>query len=315
MAAKVTKIAICITVFNEAETIGLLVSALRHQTLSPTEVVITDGGSVDATFSLLHQAAKSWPKLKVFKHPGNRSVGRNFAVSHITCPIIAFTDAGCTPRPDWLEKLAQPFREKKTQIVSGYYEGQATTIFHACLIPFVLVMPDKAGRSEFYPATRSMALRRHVWNLSGGFDPGLFHNEDYAFAHHLKHLGFSFTFAPQAIVTWLPRKKLHQASWMFMRFAIGDIQAGIIRPRIKLLVIRYLVFIFGFFLLLEVNPRFILHYSFLIILAYSLWAIAKNYRYVKDPRAFFWLPVLQVTADLSVLFGSLVGLLSKAWAI
>ncbi len=36
----------------------------------------------------------------------------------------------------------------------------------------------------------------------------------------------------------------------------------------------------------------------------------KNYKYVKDIRAVFWLPILQIVSDIMVLFGSVVGLLS-----
>ena len=179
----------------------------------------------------------------------------------------------------------------------------------------MLAMPDKASKTEFYPATRSMALKRSVWVKSKGFNEKLWHNEDYEFAVRLKRLGYSLTFAPKAIVGWLPRKNLTEAAWMFTRFAIGDIQAGIFRPKVKLLVIRYLVALFIFFLLLEINLSTSIIYLISSIILYSLWSIVKNYRYVQNSAAFFWLPVLQFTADLSVLFGTVIGLLSKSYGI
>lgn len=296
------KISVICTVFNESDNIEQLISALRRQSLPPSEVVIVDGGSPDGTNFILTKLAKKWPVLKVYQVKGNRSVGRNFAVTKTKAPLIAITDAGCFPEPNWLAELAKPFSNSQTQVVSGYYRGVPSNTFQKCLIPYVLVMPDKAGKSEFFPATRSMALRRTVWDKSGGFNPHLWHNEDFEFAHRLKHLGYSFVFAPKAIVNWFPRQNLKQAAWMFMRFAIGDIQAGILRPKVKLLAIRYLVFIFLCFLYWP---------FFLLIIPYLIWAIFKNFRYVKDIRAFFWLPVLQITADVSVLFGTLVGLLSR----
>ena len=295
--AKGDKVSVVITVFNEQDSLQLLLDALSRQTLKPFEIIIVDGGSTDDTWAIL-QKNKT---IRSYKKPGNRSVGRNFGVSRSISPIIAFTDAGCIPDPTWLAEIVKPFSSQSTQVVSGYYRGLPQNTFQACLVLYVLVPPDKAVKTEFFPSTRSMALRKSVW-LKHKFDESLWHNEDYAYAHTLKKSGFNFIFAPKAMVSWIPRKNLKQAAWMFTRFAIGDIQAGILRPQVKILAIRYLAFIYLFFL----TP-----YVLVLVPVYLVWSILKNYKYVRDPRAIFWLPVLQITADLSVLFGSLVGLISK----
>jgi cellulose synthase/poly-beta-1,6-N-acetylglucosamine synthase-like glycosyltransferase len=303
------QVAVITTVFNEEKTILKLIEALKSQTFAPSEVVIVDGGSSDRTFSLLQEVKLTWQVLRVYQQQGNRSIGRNFAISHTSCPIIAITDAGCVPQSDWLAEVVKPFSSPDVQVVSGYYKAKSQTIFQKCLVPYVFVMPDQADKVEFFPSTRSMAMRRSIWNQSGGFDTKLSHNEDYAFAFTLKKLGVNFTFAPNAIVWWIPRKNLKQAAWMFMRFAIGDIQAGILRPKVKLLAIRYIVFFFMIFLSVDIPG--LLYLLIPAAILYLIWAILKNFRYVQHPKALFWLPVLQLTADVSVLFGSLVGLLSR----
>ena len=184
------------------------------------------------------------------------------------------------------------------RVVSGYYRGLPQNIFEKCLIPYVLVMPDQIP-VEFFPSTRSMAICKGL----GLFDEKLSHNEDYAFAHSLKKHGINFYFAQTAVVGWLPRQSLKSAAWMFLRFAIGDAQAGIFRPKVKFLAVRYYLFFFLFF---------VSHWFGLLAIPYLFWAIFKNYQYVRDIRAFFWLPVLQLTADTTVLFGTLVGLLSRS---
>jgi glycosyltransferase involved in cell wall biosynthesis len=291
------KVAVVVTVLNEQGTIRSLAESLINQSIRPAEIVIVDGGSTDRTLEII----KEYKKIKVLKKPGNRSVGRNWGVANTKSTIIAFTDAGCVPHLNWIEELIKPFSNKQYEVVSGYYEGQASTIFQKCLVPFVLVMPDKLG-SEFLPATRSMAITREAWNKSGGFEETLWHNEDFAFAHKIKKLNFNLTFAKNAVVAWIPRQNLRQAAWMFMRFAIGDIQAGILRPKVKMLAFRY----YFFFFLLFVNRL-----ALLLIIPYIIWAIGKNYKYVRHWRALYWLPILQLTADVCVLFGSVVGLLSR----
>lgn len=289
------RIAVVVTVLNEIGSIKSLVDALRNQA---KELIIVDGGSNDGTWEFISKQLS----VTSYQVPGNRSKGRNYGVTHTKSPIIAFTDAGCMPQPNWLAEITKPFTDPKVQVVSGYYKSLPENIFQKCLIPYVLVMPDQAGESEFYPASRSMALRRSVWAISGGFNENLWHNEDYEFAHRLKKLNYSFTFAPKAVVGWQPRKNLRETAWMFLRFAIGDVQAGILRPKVKSLFLRYYVFFFLFF---------INHWFALLVIPYIIWAVAKNYRYVKDLRACFWLPVLQLTADTCVIFGTIMGVLSK----
>lgn len=291
------KITVVVTVLNEQSSVKELLTGLKRQNHKPSEVIIVDGGSIDKTVEII----KSYKNVRLFRKIGNRSVGRNFGVSMSVSQIIAFTDAGCIPHVDWLGKLAEPFKNNLTDVVAGYYEGKAANTFEKSLIPYVLVMPDRIP-SEFLPATRSMAIRREAWNKSGGFDEKLSHNEDYAFAIKLKKLGMNFAFAREAVVTWLPRQNLKSAAWMFMRFAIGDAQSGILRSKVKLLAIRYYLFFFLCF----VTP-----WSMLLVVPYIVWAILKNFRYVKRIEALFWLPVLQITSDIMVLFGTIVGLLSR----
>ena len=311
------RVTVVVTVLNEEATIKFLLDALIRQTRKSDEIIIVDGGSTDRTVEKI----KKYKEIKLLRKSGNRSVGRNYGMSQSKGNIIAFTDAGCIPELNWLAELIKPFYKKlpspgqrpersenlgegqgvrygRVEVVSGYYKGLSQNIFEKCLVPYVLVMPDKIP-AEFSPSTRSMAMRKGV----GLFDEKLSHNEDYAFAVALRKKGLEFYFAPKAMVGWMPCKNLRQAAWMWLRFAIGDAQAGILRPKVKLLFLRYYVFFFLFFL----NHLFIL-----ISFPYLLWAVAKNYRYVKDLRAFFWLPVLQLTTDMCVIFGTIMGVLSRS---
>ena len=284
------KVAVVVTVLNEIKDIKLLVSSLIKQT---KEIIIVDGGSTDGTWEHL-QKQKG---IKAFQKIGNRSVGRNYGMSKTKAKIVAFTDAGCIPEPNWLSELVKPFSSLTVEVVSGYYKGLPQNIFQKCLVPYVLVMPGQI-RGEFFPATRSMAMRRGTGLFNEQLDP----SEDYEFAHRLKRQGINFVFVPKAVVGWQPRKNLKQVAWMFLKMAIGDVHAGLLRPKVKLLFLRYYLFFFLFFL----NP-----WASLLAIPYFIWAIAKNYRYVNDLRAIFWLPVLQLTADMCVIFGTIMGVLSK----
>ena len=305
------KISFITTIFNEAGTITNFLESLLFQTLLPDEIIIVDGGSTDKTVSLIHEfnfpVAKN--KVKILIKKGNRSIGRNEAIRHATCDVIICSDAGNVLDKDWIKKITEPFHDRKVDVVAGYYKGLAQNTFQKSLIPYVLVMPDRVNPHDFLPATRSVAFRKAIWEKVGGFDEKLSHNEDYAFAKNLKKSGANIVFAKDAIVYWIPRSTLKQTYVMFLRFAYGDAEARIFRPKVLLIFLRYLVIISLFFLYSSSCNGIYLITIVLFFFAYIIWATMKNYRYVEDPSAFFFLPFLQFIADIGVMHGTISGLL------
>ncbi len=309
------KISFITTVFNEEKTVSALLDSLAEQSRMPDEVIIVDAMSTDNTVESIKYYVSSikgkerFKKItfKIIEKRGNRAVGRNEAIKKATGNIIVCSDAGCVLDKDWVKNITAPFSDPTTDVVAGYYAGKAETVFKKCLVPYVLVMPDRVDPKNFLPATRSMAFRKSVWEKVGGFPEEYSHNEDYVFAKKLKNIGAHFVFAKDAIVYWKPRKNLQQAFVMFFRFAYGDAQARILRPKVAFLFARYLL---GFLLLLSYffyRSPLILTTVYVILAAYVAWSIKKNYRYVNDWRGIFILPMLQLVSDMAVLTGTVIG--------
>lgn len=309
------KISFITTVFNEEKTLRKFLDSLLLQTKLPNEIIIVDGGSTDKTVDRIKNYESRIKgkriKFKVIIKKGNRSVGRNEAIRNATGDVIVCTDAGNILDKDWIKNITKPFVSQKSSssvdVVAGYYKGKAKNIFQKCLIPYVLVMPNKVNPDEFLPATRSMAFTKQIWKKAGGFDERLSHNEDYAFAQKLKEKKAKIIFAKDAIVNWIPRNTFKEAFVMFFRFAFGDAEAGIWRTSVLLLFARYflgLYFIFLSLLYKSVVPLAIIATAFV---AYIFWSIKKNYHYVNQKQAKIILPLLQFTADIAVLSGTLMG--------
>jgi len=313
------KISCITTVFNEEKTITKLLDALYKQSLPADEIIIVDGGSTDKTVEIISsyqipEKATSQIKIQLLQKEGNRSVGRNEAIRHATGEIIVCTDAGCIPEIHWIEDLTKPFMDETVDVVAGYYESKAETYFQECLVPYVFIMPDKIEPAEFLPASRNMAFKKSIWEKAGGFPEAYSHNEDYVFAHTLKNIGAKIVFEKEAIVYWIPRKTFLSAFVMFYRFAYGDMESGIHRPKVMLLFARYLI---GFLLLLfAIVSQSVVMYSIFLLLfvSYLVWAIMKNYRYIDDEQAILYLPAIQLTADTAVMAGSIAGFLHRLWA-
>lgn len=312
------KVSFITTVYNEKNTIGSLLDSLAKQTQLPDEIIIVDGGSTDETTTVISnfQTQNSNINVKLIIKKGNRSVGRNEAISHVTGSIIAISDAGCILDKNWLKNIVKPFNDTAVDVVAGFYKGQAKTAFEKALIPYVLVMPDKVDPEKFLPATRSMAIRKSVWTEMGGFDEKLSHNEDYAFAKKLKSKNKKITFCKDAIVSWKPRNRIKESFWMFYRFAYGDAESGLLRPKVVLIFLRYLLFLLLLgvsFLIQQVNIIVLLMLP--LFISYGIWAVHKNYRYIKDSHSILWLPVLQVISDIAVLSGTLFGLVNRIFCL
>ena len=306
------KVSFIATVYNEESSVGALLDSLIKQSKMPDEIIIVDGGSTDNTLSVISnfkfQISNKKIKFKILVKKGNRAVGRNDAINKASSEIIVCSDAGCILDKNWVKNIIEPFNDPKVDVAAGYYKGNAKTIFEKCLIPYVLVMPDKIDENNFLPATRSMAFKKSVWKRAGGFPEKFSNNEDYVFAKKLKAIGAKIIFEKKAIAYWTPRSNLKDAFVMFYRFAKGDSESRIFRPKVLLIFLRYIVGFTFLSLFFFFKSYIILNTLYLILCLYILWAIIKNYKYVKDTRAIFFLPLIQVTSDVAVILGTIGGL-------
>lgn len=301
------KVSVVVTVLNEEDNIERLISALLKQNKKPDEILIVDGGSLDTTVSRItnYKLKIKNSRLKLFIKPGNRSMGRNYGIKHASTDIIAVTDAGGYPKQDWLEKITKPFEDQNFEVVSGYYKTLARTPFEKCITPYFLVMPDQIDpNKEFLPSSRSIAFRKSVWKKIGGYPEEYSHNEDLVFDKLLKNSGARFYFEPRAIVYWSPPKTLRQAARQFFRFALGDAESGIDRPKIKFIYLRYFIA-----WMLVVSGQF--NIALILLLLYLMWSIRKNFRWAPSIESLFWLPIIQITSDLAVMLGNAYGWTKK----
>lgn len=309
------KVSFITTVYNEEDSVGLLLDSLLRQSKIPNEIIIVDGGSSDRTVAKIKNEklkVKNFNgRFKILEKKGNRAVGRNYAIKHAINEIIVCSDAGCILDKNWVKNIIEPFNDPKVDVVAGYYRGNEKSVFQKCLVPYVLVMPDKIDKKKFLPATRSMAFKKSVWKKAGGFPERFSNNEDYIFAKKLKKIDALIVFEKKAIVYWSPENNIMDAFIMFYRFAKGDSESRIFRPKVVLIFVRYIVVVILILLFLVFKSYIILNGLYLILLTYVLWSIIKNYRYVRNFLAVVYLPLIQLISDIAVIAGTIRGLLIK----
>lgn len=302
------KTTLVVTFLNEEKSVEQFLFSVMRQTLPVSEVILVDGGSKDSTINRFKAFQKKHrlQNVRLFTKLGNRSVGRNYGIKKATNEIILLADMGCILDKEWVKKISAPFKAADIAVVAGYYKGKATSVFQKCLLPYVLTMPDQINPAAFLPSTRSMAIRKAAWKTANGFPEAYSHNEDYVFAKKLQKEKVKIFFAKTAFVYWIPRETLMQSFIMFYRFALGDAEAGILRGKVVLIYVRY-VFFGLLFLMYLLSYPFIQAFSFLIISGYLFWSVTKNYRYINNWQAAFFLPLLQIVSDFAVLCGTSIG--------
>lgn len=295
------------TVLNEEESIEALLQSISNQTRIPNEVIIVDGGSTDRTVPVLKKAKKKFPQLHltVVQQQSNRSEGRNLAIQKAKYDTIAITDAGCTLDSQWLEELVKKQLQTGAEVIAGYYRSEPKTPFEEAVVPFTLVMPDKVDPLSFLPATRSMLIKKSVFEQVGYFNPDLLVSEDYEFAHRLKKANVAIVFTREATVVWSPRQNVGSFFRMVVSMSAGDVSGGVVRPKVALVFVRYILFVA--FLLGSFVSLSALAILIAMLALYSAWALWKNRQYVSQ-QAYPWLIALQYVADVGVLWGTLSAL-------
>lgn len=304
---------------NEEKRIDFFLKSLSNQTKRPDEIVFVDNGSTDKT---LEKVKKSKLKIIVFVKKGvNLATLRNFGISKAKNDIIAMVDSDCVLHPEWLERITTSFADKTVDIVSGFYVKKADSILQRCLNPYFGVSPDKIDKKNFLPATCSIAFTKKIWQKIGGFNEKLDKaGEDSLFNYEAKLLGARFITRKDALVDWEVPQTIKRAINKFYNYAKGDSQTGIwwnptqkfSTHNLKTISIfgRYFILVSIFLLSFHFQPLWFLLLT--LFFGYLFWSIAKNFNQVKDYRAVYYLPLIQIISDFCVMLGFVVGFFKKA---
>jgi glycosyltransferase involved in cell wall biosynthesis len=223
------KVAVAATMLNEAAPIGALLDALAAQTRVPDEIVLVDGGSTDGTVAVVERYRTRLPILRLIEAPGsNIARGRNIGIAAVTSEIVALTDAGCVPEPDWLERLTAPFGgDPEVGIVQGRSVADPRNHVEACIGACSLAFALPLGGATVFPTARGLAFRRDLWAAASGFPEHLAFGEDTAFIVRAVARHGRLDAAPDAVVRWRPRRSYREVVRQFYRYADGIVAAGL----------------------------------------------------------------------------------------
>lgn len=226
------KISVVIPVRNEEDSIRALLDSLLKQTLRPAEIVITDGGSTDATPGIISDYIKRGEPVRLLSEGGALpGRGRNLAAAQAANEWLAFIDAGTSPQPTWLEFLSQRAQlQSDVDVVYGSYEPVTDTLFKRCSVMACVAPPvEIEGKLTWTRSVASVLMKRSVWQTVGGFPEDLRSAEDILFMNRIEQTNFRITNAPDALVRWQVQATPGLTFTRFVTYARNNMRAGLWR--------------------------------------------------------------------------------------
>jgi glucosyl-dolichyl phosphate glucuronosyltransferase len=214
----------------------------------PVEILVADNASTDETRQVVQAAAResSIPVRYLTESRPGKSHALNTAVSHARGDLLAFTDDDVLPSPNWLAAYTRAFGETG----ADYAAGRILPLWEATpprwLAPAqhgVLAIGDGGPRrlilagvqDQVMPIGANMAVRRHVLDRVGGWNPALGKlkdtlrtGEDHEFALKMAAAGFSGVYEPEACALHrVPADRLRLGYFFRWCYSNGRIEAGL----------------------------------------------------------------------------------------
>jgi glycosyltransferase involved in cell wall biosynthesis len=255
------KVSVIVPVRDEEQSIRELLDSLLNQTRPPDEIVITDGGSVDATPQLIEDYIQNGAPVRLIRAgPALPGRGRNLGAAAAKFEWLAFTDAGIRVAADWLGNLiARASRDTSVDIVYGSYEPITDTLFKECAA-IAYVSPPATMSDGVVARPRSVVstlLRRDAWAAVDGFPEHLRSGEDLLFMDRLEAAGYRAVFEPRAQVHWNLRPTFFSTFTRFLVYSRNNIRAGLWRQWQATILSRYAVLLVLLVLALLVDARWV----------------------------------------------------------
>jgi glycosyltransferase involved in cell wall biosynthesis len=242
-------ISVVIATRDRAELLQGTLESLRRQESPgcPFEILIVDNASTDATPEVVNRAASLSPVPIVYlteSKPG-KSHALNTAVGHARGDLLVFTDDDVLPSPGWLAAYARSFSETGADYAAGRILPLWEALPPRWLSPElygVLAIPDGGTRrlpvsgginEHIMPLGANMAVRRHVLDRVGGWNPELGKlkgtsrtGEDHEFALRVAAAGYAGIYEPEAAVLHrVPADRLRLGYFVHWFYDNGGIEA------------------------------------------------------------------------------------------
>lgn len=195
------RVSVIVAARDAPEGVARLMERLGSQTLAREdfEIVVVDDGS--AGTATAEAAAGGGAHVVRRQRSGGAYVARHAGVARAAAPVLAFTDADCLPRSDWLENGLRALEQHDAGLAGGHVEvllESRPTV--AALIDLGRHLHQERNVAAGFGATANLFVRRAVYDAIGGFDQRLRSGGDLEFGLRATAHGHRLLYAASAVV-------------------------------------------------------------------------------------------------------------------
>lgn len=185
------KITVVIPHLNQPQMLARCLASLADNTRQADQIIVVDNGSdempvVPQNVTLLQE-----------KSPGP-GPARNLGAAHATGNVLAFIDADCLARFDWLEEAERAISHNNIlggDVRIGYANPAQLTVLEAYESIYAFQIKRYIAE-EGFTGTGNLVVRREVLDAVGPF-AGVSVAEDKDWGRRAKGLGYQITYAPR----------------------------------------------------------------------------------------------------------------------
>lgn len=229
----VATISVVIPCYNEAAHITELLDALRDQTLRPSEIVVADCHSSDATLELIgtYPHRSRLPPVRIVPcELRSTPLALNRAIETTRAEVIVRLDGHSRPDRDYIKQCMQVLGAGRAGVVGGIWQiepGAPTR--SAAAIALAAAHPFGAGDALYRTGQRLRSardvdtvpfgcFRRSLWQSLGGFDEHFLGNQDYEFNYRVRQAGWPVILEPTIRATYVARPTVRALARQYFRY-------------------------------------------------------------------------------------------------
>lgn len=215
------QVSVIVPIYNGEADLPDLLHCLQQQTYTEAEYLLIDNGSDDRTAQILATLTPPFYKLNEAQIQ-SAYAARNVGIRTAKGSILAFTDADCRPRPDWLAQLIEPFNEPTVGITAGEIAalpGDSWLERYADRHETLSQKHTLAHSFCAYGQTANLAMRRSALEQVGLFRPYLTTGGDADICWRiLRQTDWQIEFVPTALVQHRHRATLAALHSQWQRY-------------------------------------------------------------------------------------------------
>jgi glycosyltransferase involved in cell wall biosynthesis len=174
VAAK-PELSVIIASYNSTRTIGDCLQSLRSQTTTATFEVIVADSSTDGTADFV---AQRFPEVELMRLAGRKFPGtaRNAAIAVAKADVLAFTDADCVTRSDYVDEVLRAHSDPSLAIggTIANLEPANLVAWAAYLCEFSEWMPGSSRQTVGNIATANASYKKRAFDDYGRFIEGTY---------------------------------------------------------------------------------------------------------------------------------------------